>query len=172
MARPVDRPRRRAYFLTTVVLAVALALSVPSVALNVSVYEPTSLRFTFLLNDCVNVAPGASVTTCVWLEVVPGPTSVFVSVSVSVADDVFVTDSVAVAVVPTTTVSGYETETVNEPLGEDAESEEANAAPAAIAPVTSAATASMAAERRNDFKRRPPGACGRRPQPLADLLRR
>ena len=59
------RSRRRAYFFTTVVLAAAVAVSAPSVAVNVSVYEPTSLRFTFLLNDCVNVWPAASVTTCV-----------------------------------------------------------------------------------------------------------
>jgi hypothetical protein len=54
-----------AHFLTTVKVAATVALSLPSLAVNVSVYEPTSLRFTLVLYDCVNVSPGASVTTCV-----------------------------------------------------------------------------------------------------------
>jgi hypothetical protein len=41
--------------LTTVVVAVAVALSLLSAAVKVSAYEPMSLRFTFLLNDWVNV---------------------------------------------------------------------------------------------------------------------
>jgi hypothetical protein len=145
----------RAYFLTTVVSAVAVALSLLSAAVNVSEYEPTSPRFTFLVKDWVNVSPAASVTTCVCALVEVGPTSVFVSVSVSVTKDLFVTDSVAVAVVPATTVSGYDTETVNDPLDDKAESDEAKAAPAATAAATSAAAASMPIERRNDFKMTP-----------------
>jgi len=133
---------------------VAVALSVPAAAVNVSVYEPASLRLTFLLNVCTNLSPDASVTTCVCVDVVPaGPASVFVSVRVSVADDVFVRDSVAVAVVPATTTSGYDTDTVNEPLGDEDESDDATAAPVATTLVTSTATASVAKERRNDFKR-------------------
>jgi hypothetical protein len=70
------------------------------------------------------------------------PVSVFVSVSVSVADHVFATVSLAVAVVPAATTSGYQTETVNVPLGDDAESDEATAAPTPRAQTATAARAS------------------------------
>jgi hypothetical protein len=46
-------------------VAATVALSLPSLAVKVSVYEPTSLRFTLVLYDSVSVSPGASVTTCV-----------------------------------------------------------------------------------------------------------
>jgi len=80
---------------------------------------------------------------------------VFISVSVSVADEEFVTDSVAVAVVPATITSGYETDTVNAPLGEVDDSDDATAVLTRTAPAAMIAVATRATRAMNDFKRDP-----------------